>query len=59
MIADKIETTNNNNVTFRLSIGWCLLFLYLLLIIYVTLIFLFYCGKLILNLYFIKNKIYP
>ena len=44
---------------FRLSIGWCLLVLYLILIIYVTSIFIFYCGKLVINLRFIRNKIYP
>ena len=41
---------------FRLSIGWCLLMLYLILIIYVTSIFIFYCGKLVINLHFIRNK---
>ena len=59
MIADKIETINDNHIMLRLSFGWCLLILYLILITFVTAIFLFYCGKLIINLSFIRNKIYP
>ena len=59
MIADKIETIHDNHVMLRLSIGWCLLILYLILITYVTSIFILNSGKLIINLSFIKKKIYP